>query len=175
MKRQMVFATAFSAALAVGAAAQTGTGAQTGAQDTQKSQQVTMTGCLQKATAGTAGTSGTAETGATGSKSDQFILANATPGSASTSGTAGTTGTPPSGAASSSMGNKYRLIGGDDEDLQKYLNSKVEIRGTIDRSSSMAGSETGTATGTGKSDTDKLPALRVTSVRQLEKTCPAGN
>ena len=173
MKRQMFFATAFSAALAVGVAAQTGTGtgAQTGAQETQKAQQVTMTGCLQKATPGTAGTSGTAEPGATASKSDQFILANATPASASTSGTAGTTGTPPSGAPSSSMGNKYRLIGGDDEDLQKYMNSKVEIRGTIDRSSSTG------ATGArpGQSDTDKLPALRVTSVRQLEKTCPAGN
>ena len=182
MKRQMFFATVFSAALAVSGAAQTGTGAQTGSQpDAQKNQQVTMTGCLQKASSGTAGTSGAAGTAAS-SSGDQFILSNASPSSAST-GTAGTTGAA-AGAASSAMGSKYRLMGGDREDLEKYLNSKVEIRGTIDRSSagSMAGTASGTGTGTGatgtsagQSDTDKLPALRVTSVRQLEKTCTGGN
>ena len=177
MKRQMFFATVFSAALAVGAAAQTGTGTGTAQTGSQQDKQVTMTGCLQKATSGTAGTSGTA-TG-TASSSDEFILANATSGSASSS-PAGTSGTASGTAASSAMGSKYKLSGGDREDLTKYLNSKVEVRGTIDRSSagSMAGSGTGTgATGTraGQSDDKNLPTLRVTSVRQVAETCTGGN
>jgi hypothetical protein len=178
MKRQMFFATAFSAALAVSAAAQTGTPPQTGApqQEKQSSQQVTMTGCLQQASSGVAGTSGAPTAG---SSEKQFILANATPASGGTEpGTAGTAGT--AGAASSSaMGNRFRLVGGDREDLEKYLNSKVEIRGTLEKSgySAPGAAATGAAPGTpeqGKAD-DKLPILRVTSVKQIAETCAGGN
>lgn len=177
MKRQMIFATAFSAALAVSAAAQTGT-PQTGApqQERQSSQQVTMTGCLQQASSGVAGTSGAA----TASSSEkQFILANATPeGSSAASGTAGTSGTA-GAASSSSMGNRYRLVGGERKDLEKYLNSKVEIRGTLEKSGYSAPGAAATAAAPGtpeqsKAD-DKLPILHVTSVKQIAETCTGGN
>jgi hypothetical protein len=179
MKRQMFFATVFSAALAVSGAAQTGApGAQTGSQQTQqKEQQVTMVGCLQQSSAGAAGTTGTA-----GAKAEaHFILSNASPASGSAAGstTAGTSGT---AGASSAAGNRYRLVGGDREDLEKYLNSKVEIRGTVERgpSSSMPGSGTGagappTGAPAGQSSDEKLPTLRVTSVRQIAKDCAGGN
>lgn len=177
MKRQIAIATAFSAALAVGAAAQTGTPQQQPPQQqqSQRGEQVTMTGCLERATpSGTAGTTGTAGTAGQA----EFILSHASRSGAS--GTAGTTGEArPSETRPSTMGdNKYRLMGGDREDLQKYLNSKVEIRGTLDRSSMSTGAGTGTGTGTGatgtragQTDTDKLPILRVTSVRQVSPTC----
>lgn len=181
MKRQMIFATAFSAALAVSVAAQTGTpptGAQTGSpqQERQSSQQVTMTGCLQQASSGVAGTAGAATTS---SPEKQFVLANATPaGSSAASGTAGTSGTP-GAASSSSMGNRYRLVGGDRKDLEKYLNSKVEIRGTLEKSgySAPGAAATGAAPGTpeqSKAD-DKLPILHVTSVKQIAESCAGGN
>lgn len=167
MKRQMFFATAFSAALAVGAAAQTGTA--TPPQQDTKSQQVTITGCLERSAAGTAGTSGTA-TG-TAAAGAGFILSNASAGSGSSaSGTSGTAGTP------SSPGSKYKLMGGDQEDLTKYVNSKVEIRGTLDRSS--AGAAAGAAAGTaasGQSSDANLPTLRVTSVKQVAASCAGGN
>lgn len=180
MKRQMIFATAFSAALAVSVAAQTGTppaGAQTGSpqQERQSSQQVTMTGCLQQASSGVAGTAGAA----TASSSEkQFVLANATPEGGAASATAGTSGTP-GAASSSSMGNRFRLVGGDRKDLEKYLNSKVEIRGTLEKSGYSAPGAAATAAAPGtpeqsKAD-DKLPILRVTSVKQIAETCAGGN
>jgi hypothetical protein len=183
MKRQMFLATAFSAALAVGAAAQTGTGTQPGSQQT-----VTVTGCLQQATpSGSAGTSGTA-TGTAGAASadSKFILTNAKVegGSGSTAGSTGTATSGTSGTAgASAMGNRYKLSGGDEDDLKKYLNSQVEIRGTLDAKDAMAGSSSagsassGTGTGStgtraGQSSSDEnLPTLHVTSVRQVAETC----
>jgi hypothetical protein len=175
MKRQMFFATAFSAALAVGAAAQTGTGTATTPQQDTKAQQVTMTGCLERSAAGTAGTAGTATGTPSSAAAAGFILSNASAGSGSSaSGTSGTSGTGAAGT-SSSPGAKYRLMGGDQEDLTKYVNSKVEIRGTLDRSS--ASSATGAAAGTSASgqSSDNLPTLRVTSVKQIAASCAGGN
>jgi hypothetical protein len=167
----MFLATAFSAALAVSAAAQQPpTGTESPSQERQSSQQVTMSGCLEHAKA-VAGTTGT-PTGASGS--EEFVLANAKPSSASGAapGTAGTAGAPD--AASSSMGAKYRLVGGDKDDLQKYLNSQVEIRGTLDKSSA-AGAAAGAATGAaGAGKSEELPILRVTSIKQIASSCASG-
>jgi hypothetical protein len=81
------------------------------------------------------------------------------------------------------MGNRYKLSGGDEDDLKKYLNSQVEIRGTLDAKGAMAGSSSagsaGSGTGTGSAGTragqsssdENLPTLRVTSVRQVAETC----
>jgi hypothetical protein len=166
MKRQMFFATVFATALAVSAAAQQPpTGAQPPAQERASSQQVTFSGCLQPATP--SGATGTTGAPGTPSSSQEFVLANASPAGSAT-GTAGTSGMPSS--AGSSMGNKYRLVGGDKEDLQKYLNSQVEIRGTLDKSSAAAAA--GAATGAGKSD--DLPTLRVISIKQIASTCASG-
>lgn len=95
------------------------------------------------------------------------------------------------------MGTSYRLIGGShNSDLEKYVNSDVEIKGTIvGRDASMGGGagttgsptgatptetspSTGTASGTRSSNMDResgnMPALRVTSVRQISSTCSGG-
>ena len=173
MKRQMFFATAFAAALAVGAAAQTGTGTATSPQTGQDKQPVTITGCLQQASAatGTTGTTGTA------SSEPKFILTDAVKGSSSASGAAAGTGT--AGTSSASMDNKFKLIGGDEDDLKKYVNTKVEIRGTLEKSSMpSSGAATGTGTGAAgsrpQSGDQNLPGLRVTSVRQVAQSC-SGN
>ena len=176
MKRQMFFATAFSAALAVSAAAQTGT-AQPPSQERSQGQQVTVTGCLAQAPSSATGTSGTAGTSASGA---EFILRNATMGSGSASGSGSTgtaSGTAGTSASASAMGKSYKLIGGTTTDLKEHLNAKVEVRGTIDRSSasgsgSATGTGTGTASGTSASQSDKdMQTLRVTSVRKIADSC----
>lgn len=95
------------------------------------------------------------------------------------------------------MGTSYRLIGGShNSELEKYVNSDVEIKGTmIGRDASMGGgagttgsptatnpaetpNATGTASDTRSSSVDReggnTPALRVTSVRQISSTCSSG-
>lgn len=174
MKRNLLFGTVFSAALAVGVAAQggsTGTtsGGQTGMQNQQN--QVTVTGCLQNAdmAGGTAGTSGSGTSGSTtsgsqtsASSSAQFMLTNAkmakTGASASgtsSSGTSGTSGTTSatSGTSGATSSNRFLLVGGTQQNLKQYLNSEVEVRGRLDQekggmSSGSASSGT-TSSGTG--------------------------
>lgn len=169
-------------------------------------------------TAGTAGTTGTAGTaGSTASSSARggFILTDAslstgsggstasatgtsptgsTTGTAGTGSTAGTSGTSPSASITSESGKTYSLVGGQQSELQGFLNSKVEIRGTLDQSAHSSGSGTpasgagSTATGTGSTATGTgstasgtgasmsgmahdQQQLRVTSVRQLASSC----
>jgi hypothetical protein len=157
MKRQMFLATAFSAAFAVSVAAQNPPStAQTPSQD--KPTQVTLTGCLTQASASPTGTSGTAGTSA----SPQFVLTNATMGSAPSSAT-GTSGT---GAASSSaMGKSYKLTGSS-PDLKDNVNAKVEVKGTIEKASASPSGEPATSA----SEKD-IQTLRVTSVRKIADTC----
>jgi hypothetical protein len=88
------------------------------------------------------------------------------------------------------------LSGGDQADLKKYLNSQVEIRGTLQggnrTGSSATGSGTGSASGTGsgsgtgtgssasgtgssQSGMQTAPTLRVTSVKQIAPSCSSEN
>ena len=107
------------------------------------------------------------------------MLSNASLGGSSATTTTGTSGTAGAGATgSTASGSSYNLIGGDSSDLEKNLNSKVEIRGVIEPSSS-AGSSTaagGTMTGgtSGATGAAAAKQLRVTSVRQLASTCGGG-
>ena len=140
---------------------------------------VTVTGCLTSAAAG-GGTPSSADPSSragSGSQSGQFVLTNAMVSSGGSSGT-GTSGTgagggasstgagaPPSSAgagtgtasggtktgSSSGSGSSYRLTGGSDN-LQQYVNSRVEVTGTLQGAGS-SGSSTGagtSATGTGR-------------------------
>jgi hypothetical protein len=161
MQRQIVFTTVFATALAVSAAAQTGSG--TASQERPQNQPITVTGCLQPAPSAT-GTSGTATSG-TASSGQQFVLTNAMIGGASKPSTTGTAGAPGTSSAES----KYKLMGQQD-DLRKHVNAKVEIRGTLEPRSSAPGS---TASAPASSDKD-VPTLRVTSVRKIADTC-SGN
>lgn len=175
MKRQVFFATVFSAALAIGTAAQTPTGAQAGAQQDRDRQTVTVTGCLQQDTqaaaqpgAGTPGAPGQ-RAGTTGEM--QFVLTNAEmKGGAGATGTAaGTTGT------RAEKAKRFQLSGGKQEELRKYVNSRVEVRGTLDMQAGKTGAGVGTGTATGAAGQGARagdePRLRVTSVRQIAADC----
>ena len=158
MKRKMFLATAFSAALAVGVAAQTPP--QTPPQTGERSQaQVTVTGCLAQAPSSATGTTGTTGTATAGS---EFILKNATMG---TMGTSPSTTAGTSGAAASATGKSFKLVGGSPSDLKDNVDTKVEIRGTIEKPSTTAPPAAGTAT-----DKD-VQTLRVTSIKKIADSC----
>lgn len=139
-----------------------------------------MTGCLQNADmagGGTAGTTGTGTAGTSGQARAEFMLTNAKVTSGG-SGTAGTTGTGATGTAGAMSSNtKFKLTGGNQQELREYLNSQVEIRGTLQKESPSSGAAAGTGTGaTGqKKMDDDVQTIRVTSVKQVAKTCSGAN
>lgn len=184
MKRNILFGSVLAAALSVGLGAQAPTGAPQdpaappasprpapsaqapSAKDDSSSKSVTVTGCLQADSASATGTSGTAAPaggGAAGggaassSKSESFILANASTGSGASGGAAGAAGT--TGSASSSSASQYKLMGGSKSDLTKYVNSKVEIKGKLD------------SAGGAMSSPSSGPTLHVDSVKQISPSC----
>jgi hypothetical protein len=100
--------------------------------------------------------------------------------------------------SSASAGKKFLLTGGDQQDLRRYVNSEVEVRGTLAKSSSSpygsgsaagtssstgsstgTGSGSGTSTGSGSSSgmgssssmSGDHQTLRITSVRQVSSSC----
>ena len=199
MKRTYLFGTMMAFGLAVASV-----GAQdrpTASSSDQQGKSVVVTGCLKSgaqltgsAASGTAGTTGTSGTTATGGS---FILADAKvagktgadSATAATGSTAGTTGTSGTTAASADKdkAKSFTLVGGTPSELQGYLNSKVEITGTIDPNAT-ASSATATAPAPSATGTATTPAtgsmagmahaadqakLRVTSVRQVAATCDA--
>jgi hypothetical protein len=142
-----------------------GTVAVAAAQDPQTPQSgaasgksMTVAGCIQKAEAPSAGATGTA--GTAGASDTKFVLKNVTSaGAAGTSGTAGTAGTAASGATAS----EYRLDA-DDSKLSPHVGHKVEITGTVDKSTSGATSSAASAAAS--------PKLKVESVKMVSATCP---
>jgi hypothetical protein len=187
MKRNILFGSVLAAAMSVGAAAQS-TAPQTppaGSRDQASSAgTVTVTGCLKSGSGSPSatGTSGSTAGAAGASSAGSFILADATTGAAggAMGAPAGTSGTAPRAGS----GSQYKLTGGSKDDLQKYVNSKVEIRGKID---SAAGSSTGGAAagatpspsspgapgaaGATPSSSASGQTLQVDSVRQVAASC----
>jgi hypothetical protein len=187
MKRNILFGSVLAAALSVGLAAQAPAGApqdptappssprpspsaQAPSQkDDSSSKTITVTGCLQADSASATGTSGAGAPGApaggapaggaSSSKSESFILANASEGSgAGAAGAAGgAAGT--AGSASKSSASQYKLTGGNKGDLTKYVNSKVEIKGKLD------------SAGGAMSSSSSGPTLHVDSVKQVSPSC----
>jgi hypothetical protein len=189
MKRNILFGSVLAAALSVGLAAQAPTGAPQdptappssprpapsaqapSAKDDSSSKSVTVTGCLQADSASATGTSGAGAPGApaggaaaggaaSSSKSESFILANASEGSGSSSGAGaagGAAGT--AGSASKSSASQYKLTGGSKSDLTKFVNSKVEIKGKLD------------SAGGAMSSSSSGPTLHVDSVKQISPSC----
>lgn len=187
MKRNLFLGTLFSAALAVGVSAQTGSqaGQQGSQKQSQQNMQVTVTGCLHSADmagGGAAGTTGTGTAGTTGqsrsSSSAEFMLTNAkiTSGGSGMAGTTGTGTTGTTGATAGSMG-KFKLTGGNQQELREYVNSQVEIHGTLQhQAANPSGAAAGTGTGsTGqtqkKMEDESVQTIRVTSAKQVSKTC----
>lgn len=191
MKRQLMFGAMLSAVLVAGAAAQQP--AQTTPQSQgEKDKTVTLVGCLQPADKGgpPTGTTGDTTSRQQSNREEHYVLANATMSSASSaSGTSGTAtgartgGTGTTGATGSMSGAKsYRLIATDSQDLDRLVNSRVEVTGTIvgeNRASGAAGSGTGTGTAPketkpGQSEQASMPSVRVTSARQVASSCSGG-
>ena len=202
MKRQIIFGTVLSAALAVGVAAQqppagsAGERQQPAGQATDPARTVTISGCLQASTSTGAGAAATPAPGAPATPSQAssgFILTNAsrtgttaeatpTPGAAT-----GSTERNPAGVGTTGMAaSTYRLMGGEDKDLQQYVGQKVEVTGTL----SGRGMGSGGAAGAGRPSPDEPPApgapaagattpagqpagpaLRVSSVRPTGERC----
>jgi hypothetical protein len=114
---------------------------------------ITVSGCIQRATAAPTGTSGT--TSATQPAGEtKFVLTNAA------AGTTGTSGTAPSAAA---VASEYRLDA-DDAKLTPHVGHKVEISGTVERPS--AGTQPPAASAA------NAPKLKVDSVKMVSSTCP---
>jgi hypothetical protein len=179
MKREFVFGGLIALALSVGASAQTTAGQQYPSTQDKDKDTVTVTGCLVPGAGGAVGTSGTTATTASPSAAG-FMLINASKdGASAATTTAGTSGTTASGstAPAADAGKSFTLVGGDPADLQKWVNSRVEIKGTIEASSAApamtGGSTAGTTATPAASEKDKAQRLRITSVRQIASTCSA--
>jgi hypothetical protein len=162
MKKRQLLAGLIAAACTatLGLAAQTpgpATGSQTPSPSQRAANQVTVTGCVQpgtaSATTGATGTSGTA--GASSSK-ESFILTHAS----SSSGASGASSASPSPSATgtSGMGTTYRLDA-DASKLTAHVGHKVEITGTIDKSSSASSSSA------------SEPQLKVETVKMIAASC----
>jgi hypothetical protein len=175
MKRNAFLGALFAAVFAVSVAAQTPPTPQSD-QQSSKNQQVTVVGCLANAdvSKGATGTSGTTGQATGTSRNEaQFVLNNARITARGAAGTSGTSGTGTAEATGTAPNDKFLLIGGKQEELKKYLNSEVEIRGTLQPRSDRAA---GTATGETKAQSEmaNVQRLRVTSVKQTAKTCTGG-
>lgn len=168
MRRHIVFGAVVSAALAASPVLAQSPGTQPGSSTASPSQSrtddrnqssrnrsVTVTGCLQDAAKSTTGSSASSGSGSQMSRSGsaagdaKFILTNArsaagSRAAASASGTAGT-----SGSATPYSQSAYQLIGGGSEDLSKYVNQRVEVRGTLvpDASTGQSGRSSGSSAG----------------------------
>lgn len=134
-------------------------------QQKQQAQTVTVTGCLQPASAATS--EPTQPQREPGSSEQQFVLAQAkvTAGPTSTAGATGTSGTLASA-------DKFRLIGGKPVELKEHLNHRVEITGTL-QPRSERGQQKGAGVDPQKKPADEanLPALRVTGFKHIAESC----
>ncbi len=153
---------AFALALTVGLAARQYPQSQQSSSDTNGTT-IKVTGCVERASGATAGTSGT--TGEMGGMSNTaqagFLLTNVT-----TSGTSSSTGT----SGSTMTANEYRLEGNSSK-LSPHVGHKVEITGTVEPSSGMGQSTSGTEGSTGSAA--NAPKLKVDKVKMISSTCPS--
>ena len=133
---------------------------------------VTLVGCLVPGNVGTAGTSG--NTGAAGFTLIDVTTTSAAPGAGAASGAAAT----PETSATGTAGRSYSLVGDKDrqDDMQKYLNSRVEVTGLAVTATDSgpgapdAGSGAAPAGSAGAPAAD-MPRVRVRAVRQVENSC----
>jgi hypothetical protein len=140
----------------------------------QHSATTTLTGCVYKEADIPGRTPNVAERA--GVMEDYILVTSASAGA-----TAGTTGTTPpatagtTGAASAS-GKAYKLEQIADERLQAVVGKRVEVTGRVDEEAGATGT-TGAKpkpdTNPGSPDAIELPEFEVTSLKEVEGTCPA--
>ena len=200
MKRQLVFGTVMAAALTVGLGAQSTTPqypsptstpstsapsspSQDPSQDragkrSDRGQMVTVTGCLQSSDTAVGAATGTtgAAAGAAGASSAGFQLTDVMQSStdksgATATGTAGTT-------AMASIPSKVQLTasGNSSANWSRYLNHKVEVKGTLENTAGNAPSATPSANepsrpGAGAMGSTDMAKLHVTSIKEVSGTC----
>ena len=155
------------------------------AQQTANEEQTTVTGCIQREAdyrrAAGAGRAGAAGTGV--GAANEFVLVNASIGSASgTAGTAGSATTERNTATTgtSAMGTAYELTGANEGQVDKYVGQRVEVSGKLKAAAvTPSGQPTGGATaGKPPAGVDiagrdlQLRELEVSTVRQIAGTCP---
>lgn len=133
----------------------------------------TLTGCVYKEADVPGRTPNVAEKA--GVMEDYILVTTA----ASASGTAGTTGTTPPATAgtagtASAAGKAYKLEQIADERLQAVVGKRVEVTGRVDKGgSAAAGAKPTPDTNPGSPDAIELPEFEVTSIKEVEGTCPA--
>ena len=180
MGRTILIGAMLAAVLVTGARAQTVQTPRAGSNETAAGTEVKMTGCLRSGDGSRDKQSG----GTAGAAPSQYVLTEAAtvPEAKATRGQDASAGA----AASSPAATSYRLTGNQD-DLLKYVNSKVEVLATLSTSSNSGpapstgatSGATGTAGATGAGatatretgTTSTMPTLRVSSVRRLASNC----
>ena len=124
---------------------------------------VTVTGCVQRAMSesptGTSGVAGAAK------PDTQFILANASAGTA----TAGTSGTTTPSTSSMPIAPRYRLDDAEQAKIAPHVGHSVEISGTIDDATRASSPS---ATPGASSTAAPAPKLKVDSIKMLASSCP---
>jgi hypothetical protein len=141
----------------------------------QNTATTTLTGCVYKEADVPGRTPNVAERA--GVLEDYILVTSA----ASPSATAGTTGTTPPATAGTTgaatmAGKAYKLEQIADERLKAVVGKRVEVTGRVDAEGSATGTS-GTATkpdtNPGSPDKIELPEFEVTSLKEVEGTCPA--
>lgn len=167
MSTGLCFAAAVGFAVTLGAQAPTST-ATSSRSTMDKEHDVTLTGCLSKATAGYTLTNAHVDTNAASSTTT-------TPGSA-TAGTTGTTGN--SRDAASSMAASTWMLSGDN-DLEKHVGHKIQVTGKTSWDASMDHARAAGTTATPPSTTSAAsaasstaePKLDVKSIKMVSSSC----
>jgi hypothetical protein len=136
---------------------------------------VALVGCLLPGAGSQSGAVGTS-----GNSGAGFVLIDVTTtGTAETSGTPGTGGTPgTSGRVDTGTPRTYSLIGEkQQDDLQKYQNSKVEVTGVLVASTDTGAGvpDVGAASAPAGTPPTNVERVRVNHVRQLDKSCSGTN
>lgn len=108
---------------------------------------------------------------------EDYILVTSAPAAGATAGTSGTT--PPGTAGTTGMagaaGKAYKLEQIADERLKAVVGKRVEVTGRVDHGGSAAAGTAGTRPDRNPVSPDaiELPEFEVTSIREVEGTCPA--
>lgn len=158
----------------------TSTTPQTSATQPRSSEQVTITGCVQREAdyraANNLGSGGVVGTGV--GAANEYILINATMGGASA--TVGTSGSAPAGTSTPAAPAAFELSGENEGQAGQFVGKRVEIVGKLKPAEMGATGATGGATaGAPPAGTDvvskdlKLREIDVTSIKEATGTCPA--
>ncbi len=200
MRRTLLFGTVFAAAMAVSVGAQSGSTQDRESQYGARGKTVTVTGCLQSAenssgsTSTTGSTAGSTTSGSmTGSTASSaygsqkpaganFVLKDVSMGnpsetSTTTSGATGTTGS--TSAISSFSSGLWLIASSSTENWSKYLNHRVEVKGSLSENSSSSPSTTASGSTTSSqtnpsssySAQSNMGTLNVTSIKEISGTC----